>query len=108
MNKKYSMPTMAAAETLIMALATPNDDGSMPTCKQVTSTEGTHAIVCLGFQDEIIIDEETEEEVIVAGLTFDVDVIWKKKFDDEGIELIYDADWIQYEVSPEFPKHRFL
>jgi len=52
--------------------------------------------------------EETEEEVIVAGLTFDVDVIWKKKFDDEGIELIYDADWIQYEVSPEFPKHRFL
>ena len=105
MNKKYGMPTEAKAKQLILALNTSEEVLSF---RDIKTTEGTHAIVCLGFQDEIIIDEETEEEVIVAGLTFDVDVIWKKKFDEEGIELIYDANWIQYEVSPEFPKHRFL
>ena len=108
MNKKYSMPTEAVAETLILALSTPNEDGSLPSFRDVKGTEGTHAIVVLGFQDEIIIDEETEEEVIVAGLTFDVDVIWKQKFDEDGVAFIYDADWVQYEVHPEFPKHRFL
>lgn len=105
MNKKYSMPTEAKAEELILALNTSED---VVPFRNITVTEGTHAVVALGFQDEIIIDEETEEEVIVAGLTFDVDVIWKQKFDEEGVELIYDADWVEYEVSPEFPKHRFL
>lgn len=108
MNKKYSMPTEAKAQELILALATPNEDGSSPSFMGVRTTDATHAIVVLGFQDEIIIDEETEEEVIVEGLTFDVDVIWKQKFDEEGVELIYDADWVDYEVHPENPKHRFL
>ena len=75
MNKKYSMPTMAIAEELIMALATPNEDGSMPTCKQVTSTEATHAIVCLGFQDDIIISKVNEIEVLSSSLT---QKIWQK------------------------------
>jgi len=62
MNKKYSMPTMAKAEQLIMALATPNEDGTMRACKEITSTEATHAIVCLGFQDEIIIEFQNDLE----------------------------------------------
>lgn len=90
MIKRYSIPTKQKAKELIALLS----DEPNPTI-----TETTHAIVCLGFQDKYIFNEETQEsELIEKGLTYDVDVFWK----DEPNE-----SWNEFEITPATPNHKF-
>tara|TARA_R110002074_G_C11992857_1_gene613288 strand:- start:133 stop:429 length:297 start_codon:yes stop_codon:yes gene_type:complete len=98
MNKKYIFNTEAEAETMILALAQLDEDGNLPNFRDVKRTEATKGIVVLGFQDKIEIDEETLEETVIAGLTFNVDIAW----------ITVNEDWSIYEVFPETSNHNFL
>lgn len=94
--KRYSFPTEAKAEELLLKLA--HEDSELAFNK-LTVTETTHAIVCLGFDDKYEYNPETEESTLVKeGSTYDVDVFWKDK---SGY------GWGQYEVSPNTPNHSF-
>ena len=94
--KQYSFPTESKAKELILKLA--NDKKELAFDK-ITTTESTHGIVCLGFQDVYDYDEETETNVLIhQALTYDVDVFWK---DEEN------SDWLDYEVNPVTPNHKF-
>ncbi len=126
MNKKYIFNTEAEAEGMIISLATANEEGETPKFRQVRATEFTNGIVVLGFQDERIVDEETEEVTIIEGTTFNVDISWKvlkqknDVVDEETGETIvadnssFDAweealeDWSEYEVFPTSSNHNFL
>ena len=126
MNKKYIFNTEAEAEGMIISLATANEDGETPNFRQVRGTEFTNGIVVLGFQDETVVDEETEEVTIIEGTTFNVDISWKvlkhknDVVDEETGETIvadnssFDAweealeDWSEYEVFPTSSNHNFL
>ena len=126
MNKKYIFNTEAEAEGMIISLATANEEGETPNFRQVRGTEFTNGIVVLGFQDERIVDEETEEVTIIEGTTFNVDIAWKvlkqknDVVDEETGETIvadnssFDAweealeDWSEYEVFPTSSNHNFL
>ena len=126
MNKKYIFNTEAEAEGMIISLATVNEEGETPNFRQVRGTEFTNGIVVLGFQDERIVDEETEEVTIIEGTTFNVDISWKvlkqknDVVDEETGETIvadnssFDAweealeDWSEYEVFPTSSNHNFL
>tara|TARA_R110001632_G_C11039264_1_gene383018 strand:+ start:87 stop:383 length:297 start_codon:yes stop_codon:yes gene_type:complete len=98
MNKKYVFSTEAEAEEMILSLVTANEDGETPNFRDVKGTETTKGIVCLGFQDSIEIDEETEEEIVIEGTTYDVDVAWKT----------VNESWDTYEVFPITSNHNFL
>jgi predicted nucleic acid-binding protein len=94
--KRYSFPSEAKAEELILKLA--HEDSELAFNK-ITVTETTHAIVCLGFQNVYEYNQETEENVAIKyGTTYDVDVFWKEG-DIEG--------FAEFEVSPKTPNHRF-
>ena len=94
--KRYSFPTEAKAEELILKLANKENELAF---NKITTTETTHAIVCLGFQDKYKYNEETEEsELIKKSLTYDVDVMWK---DSDS------KDWSDYEVNIKTPNHNF-
>ena len=126
MNKKYIFNTEAEAEGMIISLATANEEGETPNFRQVRGTEFTNGIVVLGFQDETVVDEETEEVTIIEGTTFNVDIAWKvlkqknDVVDEETGETIvadnssFDAweealeDWSEYEVFPTSSNHNFL
>ena len=86
MIKRYSFPTEQVAKDLIALLS----DEPNPTV-----TETTSAIVCLGFQDKY----NEEGELIEEGITYNVDVMWK----NEAINA-----WLQYEVTPNTPNHKFI
>ena len=93
--KRYSFPTEAKAEELILKLA--HEDSELAFNK-ITVTESTHAIVCLGFQDKYEYDEATDSSVLVeSGLTYDVDIFWKT-------EII---GFAEFEVFPNTPDHNF-
>ena len=94
--KKYALPSEAIAEELILALQ--NEDSENTDFKQVTVTQHTHAVVCLGFQHEWGVDENDEPIMLVESLTYDVDVFWKGE---------PSAEWSQYEINPNNPKHTF-
>ena len=126
MNKKYIFNTEAEAEGMIISLATVNEEGETPNFRQVRGTEFTNGIVVLGFQDERIVDEETEEVTIIEGTTFNVDIAWKvlkKKNDvvdeETGETIVADNtkfaewgyainEWSAYEVFPTSSNHNFL
>ena len=94
--KRYSFPTEAKAEELILKLA---HEESELAFNKVTVTETTHAIVCLGFQNVYEYNQETEESILVKeGLSYDVDVFWKE---DSA------WGWGTYEVTPNTPNHSF-
>ena len=94
--KRYSFPTEAKAEELLLKLA--HEDSALAFNK-LTVTETTHAIVCLGFEHRYEFNAETEESTLVKeGLTYDVDVFWKEG-DIEG--------FAEYEVHPNTPNHAF-
>ena len=86
MIRRYSFPTEQVAKDLIALLS----DEPNPTV-----TETTNAIVCLGFQDEY----NEEGELIEEGIAYNVDVMWK----NEAINA-----WLQYEVTPNTPNHKFI
>ena len=94
--KRYSFPSEAKAEELLLKLA--HEDSELAFNK-LTVTETTHAIVCLGFQNVYEFNAETEESILVKeGLTYDVDVFWKG---NSGY------GWGTYEVNPNTPNHAF-
>ena len=94
--KRYSFPTEAKAEELLLKLANKENELAF---NKLTVTETTHAIVCLGFQNVYEYNEETDESVLVKeGLTYDVDVFWKEE-DLEG--------FAEFEVNPKTPNHAF-
>jgi hypothetical protein len=96
MIKRYSFPTKSKAKELILKLAYEENE---LTFDKITTTESTHGIVCLGFQDVYDYDEETETSVLIhQALTYDVDVFWKDLQGDE---------WLDYEVNPVTPNHKF-
>lgn len=96
MIKRYSFPSEAKAKELILKLAPEKFEG---TFNQLTTTEKTHAIVCLGFQDKYSFDIDTKESVLVSkGLTYDVDVMWKDS---------PSYGWSAYEVNVKTPNHNF-
>lgn len=86
MIKRYSFPTEQVAKDLIALLS----DEPNPIV-----TETTSAIAYLGFQDKY----NEEGELIEEGITYNVDVMWKK----EAINA-----WLQYEVTPNTPNHKFI
>jgi hypothetical protein len=95
--KGYSFPTEAKAEELILNLV--NTDNKL-VFNKITTTETTHGIVCLKFQDKYEYNQEKKEiELIKKGLTYDVDVIWKESPNE---------DWSGYEVNINTPNHKFL
>ena len=104
MNLKYSMPSEEVAETLILAL---NTNEEIIGFGNVKGTETTHAIVCLGFQDEYGIDENGDSVLLYEGTTYDVDVAWIETTNEDGDVIINDADWSQYEVIPVTSNHNF-
>ena len=88
--KRYSFPTEAKAKELILKLAHTENELAF---NKITTTETTHAIVCLGFQNKY------EDEVLVKeGLTYDVDVMWKD---------VINKKWNKYEVNVKTPNHNF-
>ncbi len=90
MIKRYSITSEQIAKDLILLLS----DEINPTV-----TEFTHAIVCLGFQDKYLYNEETQEsELISKGMTYDVDIFWK----GEPLDAFN-----QYIVEPKTPNHKF-
>ena len=90
MIKRYSITTEQIAKDLILLLS----DEINPTV-----TEFTHGIVCLGFQDKYLYNEETQEsELISKGMTYDVDIFWK----DEPLDAFK-----EFEVEPVTPNHKF-
>mgnify|MGYP000958250506 CR=1 FL=1 len=94
--KRYSFPSEAKAEELLLKLA--HEDSELAFNK-LTVTETTHAIVCLGFQNVYEFNAETEESVLVKeGISYDVDVLWKEE-DLEG--------FAEFEVNPKTPNHAF-
>ena len=94
--KRYSFPTEAKAEELILKLAHIDSELAF---NKITVTETTHAVVCLGFQHVYEYNAETEESVLVIeALTYDVDVFWKE---DSA------WGWGVYEVEPNTPNHSF-
>ena len=98
MIKRYSIPTEQIAKDLILTLA-PLDTENHIVWNKLTVTEFTHAIVCLGFQDKYLYNEETQEsELISKGMTYDVDIFWK----DEPLDAFK-----EFEVEPVTPNHKF-
>jgi len=96
MIKQYSIPTEAIASELILALA--HKENELPFNK-ITATETTHGIVILGFQYKYSFNEETQESVLIEkGTTFDVDIFWKD---------LPNESWLEYEVNPSTPNHKF-
>mgnify|MGYP003624789842 CR=1 FL=1 len=96
MIKRYSFPTESEAQELILKLAHEKNESAFD---KITTTDLTNGIVCLGFQDIYKYDQETETSVLIhQGLTYDVDVFWK---DEEN------SDWLDYEVNPVTPNHKF-
>ena len=94
--KQYSFPTKEIAQELILKLAHEENELAFD---KITTTESTHGIVCLGFQDVYQYDEESETSVLVKeALTYDVDVFWK---DRKGY------GWLKYEIEPKTPNHQF-
>ena len=94
--KRYSFPTEAKAQELILKLA--HEENEL-TFDKITTTDLTHGIVCLGFQDVYEYNEDTKtSELIHQGLTYDVDVFWKDLQGDK---------WLDYEVNPVTPNHKF-
>ena len=94
--KRYSFPTEAKAEELILKLA--HVDNALY-FNEITVTNTTHGIICLGFQNVYEYNTETEETILVKeGLTYDVDILWK------GNSA---WGWGVYEVKPNTPNHAF-
>ena len=94
--KRYSFPSEAKAEELILKLA--HEDSELA-FNRITVTETTHAVVCLGFQNVYEYNVETEESVLIKeGTSYDVDVFWK---DRSGY------GWSEFEVEPNTPNHGF-
>jgi hypothetical protein len=94
--KQYSFPTKEKAQELILKLA--HDENELAFDK-ITTTESTHGIVCLGFQDVYEYDEESETSVLIhKALTYDVDVFWKNEENSE---------WLDFKVEPVTPNHQF-
>ena len=91
MIKRYSFNTERQAQDLILLLT--NEDNKL-IFTEITTTETTKAIVCLGFHNEY----DKDGILIVEGTTYDVDVFWSD---------IPNEDWIQYEVTPNTPNHKF-
>ena len=98
MNKKYIFSTEEIAREMILSLVSSEERETL-NFREVRKTEATNGIVCLGFQDETELDEESGEFIIIEeGTTFNVDVSWK----------IVNEGWSDYEVFPENPNHSFL
>jgi|TARA_R110000823_G_C15732724_1_gene479945 hypothetical protein len=94
--KRYSFSTKEIAQELILKLAHEKNELAFD---KITTTESTYGIVCLGFQDVYEYDQETETSVLIKkGLTYDVDIFWK---DEEN------SEWLNYEVNPVTPNHKF-
>ena len=94
--KRYSFPTEAKAEELILKLV---NVASELAFNEITVTNTTHGIVCLGFQNVYEYNSDTEETILVKeGLTYDVDILWK------GNSA---WGWGKYEVTPNTPNHEF-
>jgi len=90
MVKRYCIPTEEKAKELIALLS----DEIKPTV-----TEFTHGIAHLGFQNVYKYDEVTEESILVKeGLTYNIDVFWKGEPNEE---------WLEFEVEPKTPNHKF-
>lgn len=99
MVKRYSFNLESVAEGLILQLTSVDGDGNLPKFKDVTGTETTNGIVCLGFQHVYEYNEETEESILIKeGLTYDVDVFWKDA---------PNKDWLSHETNPTTPNHKF-
>ena len=99
MNKKYAFSTEAIAKGMILSLADASEERETLNFREIRRTETTNGIVCLGFQDETELDEESGEFIIIEeGITFNVDVSWK----------IVNEDWSEYEIFPESSNHNFL
>ena len=97
MNKKYIFSTEEIAREMILSLVSSEERETL-NFREVRKTEATNGIVCLGFQDKISVDEESEEEIVIEGTTYNVDVSW----------ITVSEDWSEYEISPETSNHKFL
>ena len=94
--KRYSFPTEAKAEELILKLA--HVDNALY-FNEITVTNTTDGIACLRFQNTYKYNLDTEEnELIKKGVTYDVDVFWKGQSA---------WGWGKYEVTPNTPNHEF-